>query len=106
MAHEAGPDAKRRALRQRIDNAQQRLDLAPAKAPAAARANGALAYAKDNPALVIGGVAAVAIALGLLTRRGGKVASSANATGVLTRIATDAAIAFALAMYEKAASRA
>ena len=96
-------DEKRVALRDRIAKAQQRLTEHPASEQARDTAGALIDYAKRNPALVVGGAAALGLVLGSLSRSGRK---AATATGLLGRIATDAAIAFALAMYERAAERA
>lgn len=94
---------KRSALRTRIEKAQERL-AGHQVADQARDAAGTLAnYAKRNPLVVCGGVAALGLVIGRLSR-GGRAASTA--TSLLGRIATDAAIAFALTMYDKAVQRA
>jgi len=71
----------------------------PPERIAADAADAAVSFAKQNPILVIGGVAVLGLAIGGISRRGRKAAAKG---GMLSRIATDAAIGFALAMYEKA----
>ncbi|NNF93240.1 MAG: hypothetical protein HKM91_01410 [Altererythrobacter sp.] len=92
-------DKKREALKERVAAAQARFsDRAPEEIVADA-AGAAVTFAKQNPVLVIGGVVVIGLTLASFSRRGRKAATTG---GVLTRIATDAAIGFALAMYEKA----
>lgn len=93
---------KRGALRARISKAQQRMTARPASDIARDTAGSVIEYAKTNPLIVIGGAVAIGLTLGSLTRGGRK---AATATGLLGRIATDAAIAFALTMYERASER-
>lgn len=95
-------EANRTALRERIEKAQQRLTNRPASEYARDAAHEAIDFVKANPLLVIGAAAAVGLALGTMSRGGRK---AATATGFLGRIATDAAIAFALTMYERASER-
>ncbi|MGQ7829015.1 hypothetical protein [Altererythrobacter sp. Z27] len=94
---------KRSALRTRIQNAQERLAGHQVADQARDAAGTLVDYAKRNPLIVLGGAAALGLALGRLSR-GGRAASTA--TSLLGRIATDAAIAFALTMYDKAVQRA
>ncbi|HSM53173.1 MAG TPA: hypothetical protein VK839_03225 [Erythrobacter sp.] len=94
---------KRSALRTRIENAQERLAGHHVADQARDAAGTLVDYAKRNPLVVLGGVAALGLVLGRLSR-GGRAA--ATASGLLGRIATDAAIAFALTMYDKAVQRA
>lgn len=96
-------EAKRSALRERIEQAQARLAGRPPSELAREAAHEAIDFAKANPMVVIGAAAALGLALGAMSRGGRK---AATATGVLSRIATDAAFAFALAMYERATERA
>jgi len=92
-------EQKREALKERIAAAQARLGERPPEKIAADAADAAVSFAKQNPILVIGGVAVLGLAIGGISRRGRRAAAKG---GMLSRIATDAAIGFALAMYEKA----
>ncbi len=103
MKPDSNPEAKRQSLRDRLDEAQHRLQTRPVGLRPGGLVTDAVAYAKERPAIVIGGVAALALAIGVLARRGSKLTSPAS---LLTTIATDAAIAFTFAVYEKAMSRA
>ncbi len=95
---------KRNALRERITTAQQRLSNTAADHYARIAARKVVDFAKGNPLLLIGGGLALGLTLGSLSRRSSRAA--ATAAGLLGRIATDAAIAFALAMYERATQQA
>ena len=91
-------DQKREALKERIAAAQARFgDRSPEEIVADA-ASATFTFAKQNPFLVIGAAAVLGLALGSFSRRGRKTAATG---GLFTRIATDAAIGFAFAMYEK-----
>lgn len=90
---------KRSALRERITTAQQRLSNSSGDDYARIAAKKVVEFAKGNPLLLIGGGLALGLTLGSLSRRS---RTAATAAGLLGRIATDAAIAFALAMYERA----
>lgn len=92
-------EQQRAALKERIAKAQARFGDRSPEELAADAAQSALNFAKQNPLLIIGGTIALGLALGSLTRRGRKAAATG---GIFTRIATDAAIGFAFAMYEKA----
>ena len=92
-------DTKREALRQRIEAAQERLAGRSPQEIASDAAESAVSFAKENPWVVVGGVVAAGLIIASFTRSGKKAAKS---TSLFTRIATDAAIGFALAMYEKA----
>lgn len=96
-------DGQRLALRERIGKAQARLSQLPEVRQSGDTGGSLLEIAKRNPLVLIGGAAALGLAIGALSRRGGKPAS---ATGLLGRVATDALIAFALAMVEKSRHRA
>lgn len=96
-------EARRTALRQRIESAQQRLTERPASEYARKAAHEAIDFAKANPLLVVGAGAALGLMLGAMSRGGRK---AATATGFLGRFAADAAIAFALTLYERASERA
>lgn len=96
-------EEKRTALRQRVTQAKGRLEGRPVDEVARELAGGAVDYAKRNPILVIGGAAVVGIVLGGLTGKSRKALASG---GIVSRIVSDAAIAFALSMYEKATERA
>lgn len=93
---------KRNALRQRIETAQNRLSENPASDYAREAADQVIGFAKANPLVVLAGAVAVGLTLGSLSQRGKKAAA---ATGVLSRLATDAAIAFAVALYERTSHR-
>ncbi|QIG53023.1 hypothetical protein G6N82_01585 [Altererythrobacter sp. BO-6] len=93
---------KRNALRQRIETAQNRLSENPASNYAREAADQVIGFAKANPLVVLAGAVAVGLTLGSLSQRGKKAAA---ATGVFRRFATDAAIAFAVALYERASHR-
>lgn len=97
-------DQQRLALRQRIEQAQQRLSQLPEVHQTEDKGGNLLDIAKRNPLVLIGAAAALGLAIGALARRGSKVGTSS--TGLLGRIATDAAIAFAVAMVEKSRQRA
>ena len=92
-------EEKREVLRGKIEAARSRFGDRPPEDIAAEAASAAFTYAKQNPWIFIGGAAVLGLALGTLTKRGRK---AATASGLLGRLATDAAIGFALAMYEKA----
>ncbi len=94
---------KQSALRTRIEKAKERLAGHQVADQARDAAGTLLDYAKRNPLVVLGGAAALGLALGRLSR-GGRAASTA--TSLIARITTDAAIAFALTIYDKAAQRA
>ena len=94
-------DQKREALKERIAAAQARFGERSPEAIAADAASSAFNFAKHNPAIVLGGAVVLGLALGSFSKRGRKAAA---AGGMFTRIATDAAIGFALAMYEKASA--
>jgi hypothetical protein len=93
---------KRIALRERITKAQQRISENPASGYAREAADHAVGFAKRNPLVVVGGAVTLGLALGSLSQRGKRAAAT---TGLMGRIATDAAIAFAVAMYERASTR-
>ncbi|MBO6609133.1 MULTISPECIES: hypothetical protein [Altererythrobacter] len=92
-------EQKREALKERIAAAQARFGDRSPEDIASDAASAAFQYAKQNPVVVIGGALALGLALGSFTRRGRKAAA---AGGLFTRLATDVAIGFAVAMYEKA----
>lgn len=95
-------DDKRSALKRRITAAQHRIEANPASEYARDAANAAYDFARKNPIALIGGAAVLGLALGSLSKRGRK---TATATGLLGRFATDAAVAFALAIYGRASQR-
>ena len=90
---------KREALKERIAVAQARFNDRPPDEIVADAAAAAFDFAKQNPLVVIGGAVVLGLTIGSLSRRGRKAARTG---GILARIAIDAAIGFALAMYEKA----
>ena len=92
-------DQKREALKERIAAAQARFGTRSPEEIAADAASAAFGYAKEKPFVVLGGAVLIGLVLGSLSKRGRK---SAAAGGMVTRLATDAAIGFALAIYEKA----
>ncbi|MDA0819154.1 MAG: hypothetical protein O3C52_06940 [Proteobacteria bacterium] len=89
---------KREALKDRIAVAQARFSDHTPEEIAADAAGATFDFAKKNPLVVIVGAVVLGLTLGNLSRRGRKVATTG---GILARIATDAAIGFALAMYQK-----
>lgn len=95
-------DDRRAALRERITQAQQRISSRPASDYARDTVEHLIEYAKAKPLVAVGAAVALGLALGSLTRRGRK---AATATGLAGRVATEAAIAFALALYERASHR-
>lgn len=96
-------EEKREVLKGKIEAARARFGDRSPEDIAAEAASKAFAYAKQNPWVFIAGGAILGLALGTLSRNGRK---AATASGLLGRLATDAAIGFALAMYEKASSKA
>ena len=89
---------KREALKERIAAAQARFSDRPPEEIVADAAGAAFDFAKQNPLVVIGGAVVLGLTLGSLSRHGRKAATIG---GILARIATDAAIEFALTMYQK-----
>ena len=92
-------EQKREALKERVAAAQARFDDRTPEEIAAKAASSAINFAKQNPAVVIGGATVIAFAIAKLSR-GSRKAKTNN--GVFSRFATDTIIGFALAMYEKA----
>ena len=96
-------EEKREMLKGKIEAARARFGDRHPEDIAAEAASKAFTYARQNPWTFIAGGAILGLALGTLSRRGRK---AATASGILGRLATDAAIGFALAMYEKAGRKA
>lgn len=92
-------DERREVLKGKIEAARSRFGDRSPEDIAAEAASAAVDYAKQNPWVVIGGAVALGLAIGAMTRQGRKAAAK---SGLLGRLATDAAIGFAIAMYEKA----
>ncbi len=90
---------KREALKERIAASQARFADNTPKEVAASAASAAINFVKKHPVLALGGAAVLGLALGSFSRSGRRAAA---AGGLLTRLATDAALGFAFAMYEKA----
>lgn len=91
-------DAKREALRQRVEAAQARFQDRPPEQIVADAAKEGFNYAKQNPLIAVGGVAAAALAIGLFIKRSKKSGASNE---LLTRFITDVAIGFAFRLFEK-----
>lgn len=92
---------KREALKERIAASQARFADKQPEETAASAASAAFNFVKKHPVLAIGGAAVLGLALGSFSRSGRRAAA---AGGLLTRLATDAALGFAFAMYEKASA--
>ena len=96
-------EEKRVELKGKIEAARERFRDHPPEDIAVEAASAAFTYAKQNPWVFVGGGAIIGLTLGILSRRSQKTKKTSS---VLGRIATDVAIGFALAMYEKASQRA
>lgn len=88
---------KREALRAKIEEGQARQEARSLADQARAAADGALDYVKANPLKTIAAVAAGALVIGAMTRPGRKAGKRA---GKFAGVATDAAIAYALGLFE------
>lgn len=93
----------REALRRKIEAAEARFSDQTPEQVVRENTSGALAYAKQNPGKVLSAAALLGLTLGILSRRGRK---TVTISGLAGRIATEAAIGFALAMYQKSRERA
>lgn len=93
MSNPSAADAKRDALRVKIEASERRIAERTLADQAREAAEAATNYAKENPLQVVGGAIAVGILIGLMTTPGRRVATDAatNAAGAVSGAASKAA---------------